>query len=122
MLLNSFYSIEKTEIKEHLTVVSVSINCRHAVFDGHFPGQAVVPGVFSLQVLKECLENLIRKKLQYAELIQCKFSQAILPSGNQIIDLEYHTEWQNDYLLVKASVKEGEATKLSLKAKLIPIV
>lgn len=119
MLLNTFYTVEKTEIQERLTVVSVQINRKHAVFAGHFPGQAVVPGVFSLQMLKECLENLIQKKLQYAELISCKFSQAIVPAENQTLEFEYNYEWANEYLLLKASVKESETTKLSLKAKLI---
>jgi 3-hydroxyacyl-[acyl-carrier-protein] dehydratase len=122
MLLNTFYSIQKIETKEHLTVVSVKINPNHAVFAGHFPEHAVIPGAFSLQMLKECLENLIHSKLQYAELINCKFSQVIVPSENQILDFEYFYEWENGCLLVKASVKEGENTKLSLKAKLIPMV
>jgi 3-hydroxyacyl-[acyl-carrier-protein] dehydratase len=122
MLLSTFYSIRKIETKERLIVVSVEINPGHAVFAGHFPGQPVIPGVFSLQMLKECLENLVQKKLQYSELMNCKFSQAIIPSENQILDFEYFYEWENDCLLVKASVKEDENTKLSLKAKLIPIV
>jgi 3-hydroxyacyl-[acyl-carrier-protein] dehydratase len=122
MLQNTFYDIKKTEIKEQSALISVSINRNHAVFAGHFPGQAVVPGVFSLQMLKECLENWVQRKLQYAELVQCKFAQAIVPAENQILDLEYNTEWQNECLLVKASVKEGGTTKLSLKAKLIPCV
>ncbi|GHT68604.1 hypothetical protein AGMMS50239_34010 [Bacteroidia bacterium] len=122
MLLNTFYIVEKTEIKEHLTIVSVKINRNHAVFAGHFPEQAVIPGVFSLQMLKECLENLVQQKLQYAELMNCKFSQVIIPAENQILDLEYNYEWENEYLLLKTAVKEGENTKLSLKAKLIPVV
>jgi 3-hydroxyacyl-[acyl-carrier-protein] dehydratase len=122
MLLNTFYSIQKIETTEHLTVVSVKINPNHAVFAGHFPEQAVIPGAFSLQMLKECLENLVQSKLQYVELMHCKFSQVIVPSENQILDCEYFYEWENDCLLVKASVREGDNTKLSLKAKLIPMI
>jgi 3-hydroxyacyl-[acyl-carrier-protein] dehydratase len=118
VLQKHFYNITETQRDGNTASVKVAINPHHGVFAGHFPQQAVVPGVFSLQMLKECLEMLIGSRLQYTELINCKFSQAILPSEGQILNLQFDYIVENENVSLKAAVKENDSVKLSLKAKL----
>ena len=55
MLLNDFFTIEEFSKDATAFRAVVRLNEQHPVFAGHFPGQPVVPGVFTLQMIKECM-------------------------------------------------------------------
>jgi len=58
----------------------IKLNPDHIVYSGHFPGQPVLPGVCTLQIIKECAQQLVNKKLQYARIALCKFLRFIDPA------------------------------------------
>jgi 3-hydroxyacyl-[acyl-carrier-protein] dehydratase len=112
MLKDSFFTIREvisTELGHDFLVV---INPDHHVFEGHFPERPVVPGVFSIQIIKECVEIILQKSLQYQFIYSCKFISLILPNAGPVI-ISIHLK---DSLLV-ASITHQEATMLKLKAK-----
>ena len=52
-LLPNFYKVTHSEhINETDWVVQVMLNPQHAIYNGHFPQQPVVPGVCMLQMIK----------------------------------------------------------------------
>lgn len=63
-LLSGFYHITQSEnINETDWKVRVMLNPQHSLYAGHFPQQPVVPGVCTLQMIKECLEKIDRKSV-----------------------------------------------------------
>jgi 3-hydroxyacyl-[acyl-carrier-protein] dehydratase len=63
ILLNDFYTLtEKIEVPG-VVKAKIAINKRHRIFDGHFPGLPVVPGVCMLQIVREIMEVSSRRVL-----------------------------------------------------------
>jgi len=121
MLIKEFYKIisltsEKTGIK-----AIIKLNPRHEVYKGHFPGQAVVPGVIQLQIIKEILEDHLSKKLFMENLSQVKYLRPIIPDQNQTLVLNIHYNWEESKKLktiVEVSALTSFEEHIFTKAKI----
>ena len=113
MLRDSFFIIKQFGESGNTCRFIVSIMPEHEIFKGHFPQQPIVPGVFALQMIKECLEWSRNKKYRYSELMNCKFSRPIIPNREKDLRIECTLA---DTLLLKATVQSEDAVYLTLKA------
>lgn len=73
MLLNNFFILENIEILEDQIIGKILIDANHEILKGHFPQQALVPGVCMLEMLKELLQKHFDKKLMMTESSVIKF-------------------------------------------------
>ena len=81
MLNPSFYHITSQQVGENGELLyHVKLNAAHEVFKGHFPGQPVVPGVFTTQIIQELAENYTGKKLRFIKARKIKFLMMIDPT------------------------------------------
>ena len=80
MLLTDFYTIDHTIPSDSGTMFHIKLNPNHVIYSGHFPGQPVLPGVCTLQIIKECVQQLVHTKLQYAQIALCKFLRYVDPA------------------------------------------
>ncbi len=82
--MSEFYDIlsRTTEGSQH--IFQVRINGNHRVFEGHFPGNPVVPGVMTMMMVRECAEEILNKKTRFSAVSQCKYSKMIVPDGKPI--------------------------------------
>ena len=61
MLLDNFYTILSSESSDStIWTIQIKLNPEHPVYQGHFPGHPVVPGVCLLQLIKECEEGTLQ--------------------------------------------------------------
>ena len=66
MLLENFYKIIHIKEREDgKQAIEIELNPGHVLYQGHFPGQPVVPGVCTLQIIKESAEQIANQPLQY---------------------------------------------------------
>lgn len=68
--------------------VLLEINPAHAIFEGHFPGQPVVPGVCLMQMVKEIAEKVLGKETRLVKADQVKFLALLIPAENQPLQME----------------------------------
>jgi 3-hydroxyacyl-[acyl-carrier-protein] dehydratase len=103
MLVNDFFSISKLEEEGFEIRADLVINANHKIFEGHFPGHPVVPGVCMMQMVKEILENVIGKKTNLVRAGEMKFLAIINPKENNMIraTLKYSIE-ENGNMAVSA--------------------
>lgn len=85
MLLNDFFTINTIETSGAEVKAELVINAGHRIFEGHFPGQPVVPGVCMMQMIKEIMEQVLEKKTMLSSAAEMKFLAVIDPSKNNII-------------------------------------
>ena len=79
-LLNDFYSIEnQTRLSDDKISVTILFNANHPIFKGHFEQMPVVPGVCQTQLIKEILQEEIKKNLILSKGINIKFMAMIVP-------------------------------------------
>ncbi len=96
MLLGKFFNISERNIGENSIHATLEINASHPIFDGHFPGQPVVPGVCMLQMIKELLETAIEKKTALIKADFMKFLAVINPLENPSVKAEFSYTPQED--------------------------
>jgi 3-hydroxyacyl-[acyl-carrier-protein] dehydratase len=93
MLMNDFYTYRNLHEGDHELTCQVVFNDRHDIFQGHFPGEPVVPGVCMMEMVKELLQTLVGKPLWLRNAGNVKFLQLITPD----VEPEVRISWnEND--------------------------
>ena len=66
MLLENFYKIIHIKEREDgKQAIEIELNPGHVLYQGHFPGQPVVPGVCTLQIIKESAEQIANSSFNF---------------------------------------------------------
>jgi len=86
MLLNDFFTINTIETSDAEVKAEFVIHAGHRIFEGHFPGQPVVPGVCMMQMVKELVEDVLDIKTKLTEAAELKFLSVIDPLQNNLIN------------------------------------
>ncbi len=90
MLLGDFFNITKTQILENnLFLLRVSLNPQHPIFEGHFPGNPIVPGVCLTQMAKELIETQLQKPFNLIKADNIKFTAIVNPNLNPELDAKF---------------------------------
>ncbi len=94
MLLGSLFTIVSTQSENNAVILELTLQDRHPVFEGHFPGRPVVPGACLLQLVKEIMQLITGHELQLLKAHQLKFITLIEPGRTGILKmtLKYQTE------------------------------
>jgi len=118
MVLENFYTIKKKElVKENTYSFDISINSKHSIFEGHFPGNPIMPGVCMMQITKDIVEDVTGNKLFMKKCSNVKFMAIINPEINKDLNLKIdiiHEE--NGDIKVKNVTKFEETVALKLTA------
>ncbi|KAA6441310.1 3-hydroxyacyl-ACP dehydratase [Dyadobacter flavalbus] len=115
MFLNDLYSIINFNQSEDKLVSEIRLNASHRLFQGHFPGMPVTPGVVQLQIVKELLEQHFHKKIRLDTLRSCKFLHILNPVENPLIRI--NIKWRiSESMEVTASAESGEVIFFKVQA------
>ncbi|MBS1598022.1 MAG: 3-hydroxyacyl-ACP dehydratase [Bacteroidetes bacterium] len=119
MLAGDFYIITKLDASNDSINADLEINMDHKIFEGHFPGQPVVPGVCMMQMIKEVLEEAIGKKTRLVKSDYAKFLAMIDPRIHEEINAAIKYATTNNEMQVTASLFKDEIVFLKLKCVLV---
>ncbi len=115
MFLNNLYTIEDVSGSEGTAVFEIRLRADHPLYQGHFPGQPVTPGVVLGEVVKELLENRLKERLLMVGMRQCKFLAAHDPSEAPVMKIT--VKWTDeDGYNVQAGGTSGPETFFKLSA------
>jgi 3-hydroxyacyl-[acyl-carrier-protein] dehydratase len=80
MLLNDFFTVISLSGEGSSFLAKLELNVSHRIFEGHFPGQPVVPGVCLMQMAQEVTELALGNgPLRLSRADQMKFISPIIP-------------------------------------------
>ena len=120
MLIKDYYTIEDVVKKDDGTACfQIHLRPDSAVYEGHFPGEPVSPGVCNIQMIKECAEQVAGKSLLLNNLQQCRLTTLMTPVQHPQVEVNIHLEEKGDAYKLKATIGKGEEVYLDLKAELI---
>lgn len=106
MLDQSLYTNISTEHIPGLIITDLVLNETHEIFQGHFPGQPVLPGACMIQMIKETLIMELKKSIQLQKANTIKFLQIIHPGENKNMQLQIQYQELDEIILhVNASIK-----------------
>jgi 3-hydroxyacyl-[acyl-carrier-protein] dehydratase len=116
MLLKDFYKVEQVEkVSEGKYNAVVYLNKEHDVFNGHFPGNPVTPGVCMMQIIKELSQDIVESSLLMISSSNVKFMALINPDVNPRLRLELEISGDiNTEIKVKNTTYFDETVALKL--------
>ena len=96
---------------------TIELNPEHYIYQAHFPGNPITPGVCIIQIVKELTEEKKERKLFLKRVNQVKFLSVINPLENKEVTFSISiSSEENDAYKIGAVVCNGERqfSKLSL--------
>ena len=117
MLLDTFFTIDNITAQDEKTLFEVTINKEHAVFEGHFPGNPVVPGVFLIQMIREVIEHWQQKKFKIEAADEIKFMNMVIPQQSSHLTLEIQKRTKSEKPFAY-SILVSDAAMVYIKMKL----
>lgn len=88
MLKDDFFTISSIQKENNSFKIVLELNAIHKIFEGHFPGQPIVPGACMLQMVKEVTEIILSKKVRLIKASNLKFLQLINPNEHRILQMD----------------------------------
>lgn len=120
-LKNNLYTIANKQLTGLQGSYQLSLNPDCVIYQAHFPGEPITPGVCIVQMGKEVLEDALGKDLEITLVKNVKFLSIISPLENkEITYLLKKVEESNEDRSVKAQmvVMGGEEAKAKLSFSL----
>lgn len=113
-ILNDFYAVTSHEKTEKVFKANITLNKDHQIFQGHFPGNPVTPGVCMMQIVKDLTEEFTNSKLFLKSASNVKFMAIINPFETPDLVLELDINENEDEIKVKSTTTFGETIALKL--------
>ena len=118
MLIKDYYTIENVSKQEDGSMLfQISLRADSAVYQGHFPGEPVSPGICNIQMIKECAEQVAGKSLLLTNLQQCRLTTLVTPLIHPQVEVMISLEEKGDIYKLKATISKGEEVYLDMKAE-----
>jgi 3-hydroxyacyl-[acyl-carrier-protein] dehydratase len=81
MLLNKLYKIRSLNANEEGSgfMAEIELDPGHSLFEGHFPGNPILPGVCTVQMIRELLEQSIHQSIRMTKAANIKYLGFVNP-------------------------------------------
>lgn len=114
-ILTDFYTLESSDKLENGSFsANIKLNKDHNIFNGHFPGNPVTPGVCMMQIVKELTEEFTGKKLFLKSASNVKFMAIINPFETPNLTMQLDIKEIENEVKVKNTTAFGETIALKL--------
>jgi 3-hydroxyacyl-[acyl-carrier-protein] dehydratase len=108
MLLEGFYTIEDFSYTDDQIRSRIKFREDHPIFEGHFPGHPIVPGVCMVQIIRALTEKMLAEKLRIQRGDQLKFLKFIDPRERSQVDATVSIKPSREGYAITASLFDGD--------------
>lgn len=125
LLVDRVLEIEKERI---LAIKNVSVN--EDYFNGHFPGQPIMPGVLQVEALAQCgalmmlsqqVEDPASSLMVFTGIRSAKFRRQVVPGDQLKLEVTLESFRRNFVLMKGLATVDGEvACELEASAAIVP--
>jgi 3-hydroxyacyl-[acyl-carrier-protein] dehydratase len=119
LLKDKFYKVINEEKNGTTGKYTVAILPDCNVYDGHFPGDPVCPGVCNIETIKECAMMLTGKDLRIKAIKQCRLTAIATPAvcPEVIITINAAQNADGSYLVI-ANISDDKQSYMDFKGTL----
>lgn len=119
-LLNDFFKILDVGKTDQKFSVIVELNPAHEIFQGHFPGNPVVPGVCMVQMLKEIMKHIFNKDFTMKDASQLKFLAILNPNEVKLLSVEFSVlKEDHSGIIISGTFQKTELIFLKFKGTFV---
>jgi 3-hydroxyacyl-[acyl-carrier-protein] dehydratase len=120
MLKDDFFYIQSLNDDHGVISASLEINAAHQIFQGHFPGMPVVPGVCMMEMVKEVTETVTGKEMFLQKADNIKFLSVIDPHQNRNVNARItYANSENKRISVEATLFREDIIYLKFKGEFV---
>lgn len=120
MLKDDLYTVSSFQHADDKISAEVLIDPSHRIFDGHFPEQPVLPGVCTVEILKELINQAKGRTYKLKEANNIKFLSLVDPTKTNKLFFEVSYTEEEGRLKINASASlDAETTTFKLKGVLV---
>ena len=118
-LKDKFYKVTKEEKNDTGATYTVAILPDCNVYDGHFPGNPVCPGVCNMELILECAMMLTGRDLRIKAIKQCRLTAIATPTvcPEVVITVNATAKEDGTYLIV-ANIADDKQSYMDFKGTL----
>jgi 3-hydroxyacyl-[acyl-carrier-protein] dehydratase len=99
----------------------IELDSCHPVYNGHFPGNPVVPGVCQVQIIKELVSMTIKQELILFRSDNIKFLSMIIPEKTPVLQVKLDIKQKDpDRWDVNAIISHNEMLFIKFKGSFRP--
>ena len=117
MLIPDYYTILNRRSEDDAEVFDIALRSDSKVYEGHFPGTPVSPGVCNIQLLKECAEAAVGRPLLLNYVRQCRLTTLVTPQQFPKVEARISTEPMEGGIKLHATLGQGSDIYLDLKGE-----
>ena len=92
VLKDSMFSIRS----EEALTTHIELHADHPIYQAHFPGTPITPGVCIVQMIGELAERQVGHSLILCKIANLKFLAPVSPTSNPVIDIIFTSIDQED--------------------------
>jgi len=115
MLPGDLFTFTPPKIEGDLIKANVMLDAFHPIFQGHFPGRPVLPGVCMLQMVKQVAEIYIGKKISLKSAQHLKFLSVVYPVEDLMIQMKLKMNVEGDNILIAAELLDNAVVFFKFK-------
>ncbi|MBP5241827.1 MAG: hypothetical protein J6Z26_08005 [Bacteroidales bacterium] len=119
MIDGNFYTIVARHESDPLHIrCDVEFNVDHEIFKAHFPGNPIVPGVCSLEIIRQMATALLGGVIRIPSVKNMKFINVMTPAKGKLFTFDIQLVAQSDsQYSAKATISDADA--IVVKASLL---
>lgn len=118
LLENKYYKVLRARKEsEGKAVYHVAILPDCSVYEGHFPGNPVCPGVCNIQTIKECASLLVGKELRISFIKQCLLTAIATPTVCPEVDVEVEVSVTDGKYSIVATISDEKWQYMTFKGE-----
>ncbi len=118
------------ELEEERIVTLKNVTANEEFFNGHFPGQPIMPGVLQLEAMAQSGAILIMSKqvedsdenlMVFTGIKNSKFRKSVVPGDQLVMEVELVNQRRNFITMKgKATVDDAVVCELEASAAIVP--
>ena len=120
MHLNNLYTVQAVSEKENIIWAIIRLNEDHPVFQGHFPGQPVLPGVCMMEIITEITGETLNREFRISGGPMIKFLHMIVPEIHPVIELEIEFQPSGEKITARGKIFYESRVFMKYQLLLVP--
>ena len=121
MSQNDLYSFTYPIIEADIVKVDIRLNPLHPIFEAHFPGRPILPGVYMMQMVKEVVETWTEKKIRLVLGQDLKFLSVVNPEENSMMQMELKINWEGEKIRIVAQLLSNAVVFFKFKGVFVQL-
>ncbi len=119
MLLNNLFTYKVIESNSFSSLkFQIFIRPDHSIFDGHFPGMPVTPGVCQMEMVKEIFSDYLGGNLIYTSVSNIKFISVWVPNETDSVFMDLSAVDEKTDFNISASIYNSHEVYIKVKGRL----